>query len=339
MAVPTVLCRMRVLPAWKVADTVWCRLAWLITLAVLLVGGRAVSAQPLGQQLLLWQQLQERASYHGSFVYERKGVFSTHEVWRQAAADGNYRERFLRLNGSRLEALRHNGQLACMVHARPGALLGGPAEPALPLNRLDLERLETGYHTEHIGRGRVAAREAAILLFTPRDIHRYPLEVHFDLDTGVVLKSLLLNEEGELLERFQFVSFTVGEQPDDALQVEGCQSVLAGARLKDAPALGWQAAWVPDGFVPVSERLQEQGGTSSRLFFDGLAHFSIFVTQTERGAMDLEHRQLGPTVVISRPMEQDTLHYMVTVLGEIPPATAQRIALSVSLDDHGSKDD
>ena len=317
----------------------WCRLAWLAVLAILLTGGRWASAQTLEQQLLLWQQLQERTSYHGSFVYERKGVFSTHEVWRQAGVDGHYRERFLRLNGSRLEALRMDGHLECMARQYADQALIGAPEPALLVNRFDLPRMADGYHTEQIGRGRVADRDAAILLFTPRDVHRYPLEVHFDLETGVVLKSLLLNEQAELLERFQFVSFRVAQQPDAVLQVENCQPVAAAVETAAEQAPDWQAGWVPDGFTPAAERPARQQGISSQLFFDGLAHFSIFVAAVDTGRMDLEHRQLGPTVVISRPVEQGEQRYMVTVLGEIPAATAQRIALSVALDGSGDRND
>lgn len=330
---------MPVPPAWKGADPVWCRLAWLVVLAALLTGGRWASAQPLGQQLLQWQQMQERTSYHGSFVYERKGVFSTHEVWRQAAVDGHYRERFLRMNGSRLEALRTDGHLECMARQRPGMPLAEIPEPVLLVNRFNLQRMAAGYHTEQVGRGRVADRDAAILLFTPRDVHRYPLEVHFDLETGVVLKSLLLNEQAELLERFQFVSFSVGEQPDEWLQVENCEPVALSARAGAELGPDWLAGWIPDGFTPAAERPAQQHGISSQLFFDGLAHFSIFVTAVDTGLIDLEHRQLGPTVVISRPLEQGEQRYMVTVLGEIPVATAQRIALSVALDDVGAADD
>lgn len=329
---------MPVLPAWKGANIVWCRLAWLATLAVLLVGGRWASAASLESLLLQWQQMQERTSYHGSFVYERKGVFSTHEVWRQAKADGESRERFMRLNGNRLEALRINGRLACMARSRQEQGLNAEQEPVLPVNRFDPLRMDAGYHVEQVGRGRVADRDVAILLFTPRDIHRYPLEVHFDLETGVVLKSLLLNEQAELLERFQFVSFQAGAQAEEQLRVEGCEAVAVEAGPELAGGPGWLAGWVPDGFVPGAEAPVRQGGISSQLFFDGLAHFSIFVAAIEAGMTDMEHHQLGPTVVISRPVEKDEQQYMITVLGEIPAATAHRIALSVTLDEVAGDD-
>ncbi|NLD15115.1 MAG: RNA polymerase subunit sigma [Gammaproteobacteria bacterium] len=314
----------------------WCRLAWLLVLAVLWAGGRMASAQPLlqpslEQQLLHWQQLQSATSYHGSFVYERTGVFSTHEVWRKALGNSRHRERFLRLNGSRLEAVRENGQLVCMARSGDDPVPAAWQESASQLQRLELKHLAGGYEGKYLGPGRVAGREAMAVLFAPRDAHRYPLEIHFDRDTGVVLKSMLLNEQGELLERFQFVTFTTGPLDDRQLQVNDCQplAVLESGAV-DGP--GWQAGWIPPGFAPSATGPLRSDGVSSQLFFDGLAHFSVFVSRQDGEVNAMEHRQLGPTVVISRPLEDRGQEYRVTVLGEIPVATAQRIALSISLD-------
>jgi sigma-E factor negative regulatory protein RseB len=41
--------------------------------------------------------------------------------------------------------------------------------------------------------------------------------------------------------------------------------------------------------------------------------------------------QLGPTVAVSRRLKTDDGDVMVTVVGEIPPGTAERVALSMHL--------
>lgn len=310
----------------------WCRLAWLVVLAALLTSGRWAAAQTLDEQLRYWQQAQDRTSYQGSFVYERNGVFSTHQVWRQVDRDGHEKERFLRLNGSRLDALRVDGRLRCMTRQFRPQSLGSISETVVPQRRFDMQHMSAGYQIEQVGRGRVADRDADVLLFAPRDVHRYPLEIHFDRETGVVLQSLLLNEQGELLERFQFVSFVLGEQADEQLNVADCEQSLVEDEISEQARPDWHAGWVPEGFVPVGQERVQSGSAFSQLFFDGLAHFSIFVAAVDDSLLDMEHRQVGPTVVMSRPVETDGQRYMVTVLGEIPVVTAQRIALSVSLD-------
>lgn len=306
----------------------WCRLGWLLVLAALLLSGRWATARTLDEQLQHWQQQEAAVSYQGSFIYERKGVFSTHRIWRKVDSQGQVRERFVRLNGNRLEAQRLNGRLECMARQLQSGQLAAIEEPTMPLRRFNLQHVAAGYVVEQLGIGRVADREAAVLMFGPRDAHRYPLEVYFDLETGVVLKSLLLNSQGEPLERFQFVSLEVVEPEESRLQVQDCEPAVALEAAGEAAVPAWQAQWLPEGFVAAGESIVKDS-LNSQLFFDGLTHFSIFVAKVKGEFSDLEHHQLGPTVVISRLLDLQGEDYLITVLGEIPVVTAQRIALSV----------
>ena len=65
---------------------------------------------------------------------------------------------------------------------------------------------------------RVAGRSAVALAVVPRDQHRYGFELHLDRETALPLKSLMLNEKGQLLERFQYAQFSTG--PIDAQQLK-----------------------------------------------------------------------------------------------------------------------
>ncbi|HCP02657.1 MAG TPA: hypothetical protein DIT61_03950, partial [Pseudomonas sp.] len=61
----------------------------------------------------------------------------------------------------------------------------------------------------------------------------------------------------------------------------------------------------------------------------GLARFTLFVEPLGDGALaeDLL-AQLGPTVAVSRRLQVEGVGYLATIVGEIPPATAERIAAS-----------
>ncbi|WP_371358721.1 sigma-E factor regulatory protein RseB domain-containing protein, partial [Salmonella sp. E393-2] len=48
-------------------------------------------------------------SVQGTFVYERNGSFSTHEIWHRVESDGAVRERLLQLDGARQEVVRVDG--------------------------------------------------------------------------------------------------------------------------------------------------------------------------------------------------------------------------------------
>lgn len=67
------------------------------------------------------------------------------------------------------------------------------------------------------------------------------------------------------------------------------------------------------------------------MYSDGLAAFSIFVeAMPEAGAANLISRS-GATVAVTLTLDggSNQGNHLVTVVGEIPTATAQKIALSI----------
>ena len=96
---------------------------------------------------------------------------------------------------------------------------------------------------------RVAGRSAVALAVVPRDQHRYGFELHLDRETALPLKSLMLNEKGQLLERFQYAQFSTG--PIDAQQLKpsaDCKPVSVSKREAN-PSSVWRSDWLPAGFV------------------------------------------------------------------------------------------
>jgi sigma-E factor negative regulatory protein RseB len=68
------------------------------------------------------------------------------------------------------------------------------------------------------------------------------------------------------------------------------------------------------------------------MYDDGLARFSVFIEPVEGAAVTDIRTQLGPTVAVSRRLNTPKGDAMVTVVGEIPMGTAERIALSMRSD-------
>lgn len=58
-------------------------------------------------------------SFQGTFVYERNGSFSTHEIWHRVESDGAVRERLLRTDGARQEVVRSMGAPSASAAALP----------------------------------------------------------------------------------------------------------------------------------------------------------------------------------------------------------------------------
>lgn len=299
-------------------------LSWLVMpLAV------AQDADALLQRL---QQAQQ-GNYQGSFVYERKGVFSTHQMWRFTDTQGQQRERFLQLNGLRLEVFRRNGEIGCVLQPQDGHF----AAQYWPAQNLDWSQLRNWYSLRLMGSSRVADRSAMVVLFSPLDAHRYPLELHLDEETAVPLKSLLLNGHGQLLERFQFVNFSVNTVAEQQLQDSSsqCRELKKQSGQPAEYDWSWQLGWLPDGFTPIHQQVQnwqaEDRQASTRTYTDGLAQFSVFVEALANQEVAAARIQMGPTVVVSRRLETADGVFMLTVLGEIPPVTAEQLVQSIEL--------
>ncbi|MEG0965996.1 MAG: MucB/RseB C-terminal domain-containing protein [Pseudomonas sp.] len=313
-----------------------------LPLIPLLLGGwlilpahAANSSPEAGDWLKKLAQAEQQQSYQGTFVYERNGSFSTHDIWHRVQ-DGKVSERLLQLDGSAQEVVRVDGHTQCVS----GALVPGVTNtPESTARALDPLKLMSWYDLGVAGRSRVADRTAVIVTLNPRDQHRYAFELHLDRETGLPLKSLMLDDKGRLLERFQFTRLDTKDAPtDDELQAgEQCKPVAQVAAQVAQPATEWRSEWLPPGFelVHSSMRKDPQGKStvSNFMFDDGLARFSVFVEPLNGSSAVDVRTQLGPTVAVSRRLTTPKGEVMVTVVGEIPIGTAERIALSMRSQD------
>lgn len=276
---------------------------------------------------------EQQQSFQGTFVYERNGNFSTHDIWHRVQ-DGQVRERLLPLDGSAQEVVRVDGRTQCVS----GTLVAGLGNSRdAPSRALDPQKIAQFYELAVIGKSRVAGRNAVIVSITPRDQYRYGFELHLDRETALPLKSLLVNDQGQLLERFQFTRLNTSVTPDDRdLQPTGDCTPIAVATAKAPevqPAQDWHLEWLPPGFQLTSSNARKDTQTKatvdSRMYEDGLARFSVFLEPIGESGVTETRTQLGPTVAVSRRLNTVDGEMMVTVVGEIPMGTAERIALSV----------
>jgi len=282
-------------------------------------------------------QAEQQQSFHGTFVYERNGSFSTHNIWHRVQ-NGQVRERLLQLDGSAQEVVRIDGRTQCVS----GTLSAGLGDsPNAAARALDPKKLKNWYDLAVIGKSRVAGRDAVIVSLTPRDQHRYGFELHLDKKTGLPLKSLLLNDKGQLLERFQFTSLDTDEIPSDKdlLADPDCKPInIASDKASAAKTVqNWRSDWLPPGFELTSSSSHKDAQTktqvSSLMYDDGLARFSVFLEPLNGATVTDTRTQLGPTVAVSRRLTTPQGEMMVTVVGEIPIGTAERIALSMRNND------
>jgi sigma-E factor negative regulatory protein RseB len=149
--------------------------------------------------------------------------------------------------------------------------------------------------------------------------------------------------KGTKLEIFQFATLKVGGpiSEQDLAPESGAGTLTSHMSLESAaPAerrkVSWHAEWVPDGFTMASWDFRRTPSSlksvDTLMYSDGLAAFSVFIEDMpESGASALVSRS-GATVAVSEVVTggpEDAVHHLVTVVGEIPTATAKRIAQSI----------
>ncbi|CAE6908167.1 MucB/RseB C-terminal domain-containing protein [Ectopseudomonas khazarica] len=275
-------------------------------------------------------EAERQQSFQGTFIYERNGSFSSHAVWHKVEDGGQVRERLLQLDGPAQEVLKVDGQTQCVSGALVDQVSEGQTWPA---RHLDADQLSNWYDIRVVGQSRIADRSTVVLVLAPKDQHRYGFELHLDRETGLPLKSLLLNERGQLLERFQFTQLDVMTPEAEALQPSSrCRPVRI--RPVDNLAEGsWRSDWLPPGFTLNMAQLRHEPSSDASVAYlmygDGLARFSVFLEPLNGRVVEDARSQLGPTVAVSRRMSTEAGDVMVTVVGEIPLGTAERIALSM----------
>lgn len=306
-----------------------------LPLVTLMLGGclaiPAHAATDASQWLNRLTQAEQQQSFQGTFVYERNGSFSTHDIWHRAE-NGKVSERLLQLDGSAQEVVRVNGRTACVS----GSLVPGVGDgPDASSSVLDPLKLMSWYDLTVAGDSRVAGRDAVVISLSPKDQYRYGFELHLDKETGLPLKSLLLDDHGRLLERLQYTRLQTDAPSSSLLQASpNCKPVLqvAGAKAANAP-ISWRSDWLPPGFeltnTDVRKSAQSKSTVTSLMYEDGLARFSVFLEPLEGAQANDTRTQLGPTVAVSRRLNTAKGEVMVTVVGEIPMGTAERIALSM----------
>lgn len=301
----------------------------------LLTWGMAVCAQAQASEAADWlsrmTQAEQKQSFNGTFVYERNGVFSTHQVWQRVDSAGAVHERLLQLDGPAHEAFSVDGQIRCLG----GGLADRLATGTQWLGRVsDPSEVAQYFDLRLIGDARVAGREAVVVAVIPRDQHRYGFELHLDKQTALPLKSLLLDEKGQQLERLQFTHLDASASLEPAtLQPGEACDTMSAEQAEPSTVGGWASEWLPPGFS--LEGYSEKGRPDSTaplvmLTYAGpLARFSVFLEPLEGARIDDARSQLGPTVVVSKRIPTETGDMMVTVIGEIPLGTAERVALSM----------
>ncbi|MFI2810602.1 MucB/RseB C-terminal domain-containing protein [Microbulbifer sp. JSM ZJ756] len=260
--------------------------------------------------------------YSGLVTFEHQGLLETLQVFH-AVRDGEQVERVRYLSGEPRELISHGTTSACNR-------VVSPFGRASQWTSIDGQRAGS-YHFVLRGGERIADRDTVVIEARPRDQHRLGVLLNLDRETGLPLKSMLVGAQGKVLERYQFVQLDLSPISDANLQPGSPNTRRIDNRHAcESAQTRWQLGWLPDGYQRVAVRTLADG--DMLVFSDGLSVFTVFV---QRLGPELEYKGRairGATVAYMDRVEVDGTNYTVTVVGEIPDATAQRLARSVAME-------
>ncbi len=280
--------------------------------------------------------------YTGVFVYQHGTQLEAMRIVHKGRG-GAPRERLVSLNGTPREVIRNQREVICLLPDMKSVVVeyrrsGGKRFPVL-LPEERLADLGEYYVIRLGGSGRVAGREAQIVLIHPRDDYRYGYQLWADRDSGLLLKADLLDRKGRILEQFMFTHLVIGEPiPDTAIEPQiSDQEALhwyreEGDRMEpQADEPGWTAVRLPGGFrlstfmkrrEPIRRKPIEH-----LVYSDGLAAVSVFIEKSEENKpFMLGTRRMGAVHAFGRRIGG----YQVTAVGEVPAATVVMIGSSMT---------
>ena len=304
---------------------------WVSALGVLML----VSGMARADAALDWLNRAEAAAkqqnYSGVYVYHHGEHVEVLRVQHRVDANGELEKIEVMDDTPRL-FLRINNDVYCHLPDGKHVRLERNASrrffpallPASPAGLLDYYAAKLG------GTERVAGRLCQVVTLEPRDGYRYAHNLWLDMQTGLPLKSRIINNNGGVVSMFVFSEVQIGKAP----AVELFRNDVSGKRIYsaslDKPAEVLWSVTPPPGFKQVQEAVRSLPGkqepVTHLVFSDGLSVLSMFVEPVEPHEKRLRGLSAeGAIGVYAREVDGHT----VTTLGEVPNMALIEIGNSV----------
>jgi len=289
----------------------------------------------------VWLQKMHKAAYSlnytGKFVYQQGKQLSLMKIIH-AVDDKEVFERLISLDGIGREIIRSKGVVTCILPDSKSVVVekARPLQHFPPKFPMKISHLKNQYRFMLDKKEMVAGRNAQKIVIVPGDAYRYGHKLWIDSETGLLLKTHLVDERGELLEQFMFTEIqfmqTIPEhllKPRVVGDTYTWHEVEGTANDDGDSESGWVAKQLPVGFnsdMNRSHQMPNKKLVRHLVFSDGLASVSIFIERTQKHTTNLMgSSRMGAVNAFGRRIDD----YYVTAVGEVPIATVKLINESV----------
>jgi len=291
--------------------------------------------------LLRMQTASQNINYHGTLVFLQNGQVQAMRVVHKADKTGRF-ERLINLNGVAREVVRRDDLVICYMPDSKEVMVSrqkfkGNVNVLTQLAGNDFTELQKNYEFTLESMERIAGRKAQRVSIQPKDNLRYGYRLWVDDEKSILLKSDLLNKQGESLEQAMFADIAVVDHiPASLLQPTSTgdgftwyerESDNSKPMILDSD---WKIEQLPRGFT-VSSRFRHQMLGSDVpsehwILSDGLANISIYFEKLTDGEEVFEG--ISPMGVVNAFGIINAEH-QITIIGEVPANTVEQLAHSV----------
>ena len=303
-----------------------------------------VSAPVVADSAMQWVQRMSDAmrdlNYRGDFVYMHDNRLEGMRISHFKDMNGE-KERLISLNGEAREVIRDNQNLTCIWPSSRKVIVDVSRKNSFSPIFIpeDIARLEKFYQMKLVGKDRVADMSTVVVHIDPRDQYRYGIKFWINESNGLMMKSSLIDENGQVVEQVMFTSlewFEAGNMPviDTMPPIDDNFTLVryhSGDSSKTFTADdSWQLDDVPGGFWRESVLRRKISGSDQfiqqMVYTDGLSSLSVFIEKkndlTQSGVSSM-----GAVNVFIRILDD----HSITAIGEVPAITVRKMAESVSL--------
>lgn len=313
--------------------------------------GTAVEPREVREWLMRIHNAAGQRNFQGTFVVSSPGSVSSARISHFYEGTDQF-ERIEPLDGQARQVFRHNGIVQTVwPFAKVTLIEQRDVLNSFPSLLLDGDDRIADFYDVQAQKGeRVAGHDANVLTLKPRDEFRYGYRLWAERQSGLLLRSEVLNALGEVLEvsAFSDVSIGVRSQPEMVLQP---MRKLAGYRVikpllqpTSLEAEGWQLRKTVAGFRQLScirrplEVLQAPDVRVSAtqaaqtiqavqvVFSDGITYVSVFIEPYNAD----RHPQPTITVVgATQTLMSRRGDFWLTVVGDVPAITLRAFSAAL----------
>lgn len=295
-----------------------------------------------GAAVRLWLEKMSAAerylNFEGNFIYINGPNVETMSIVHAFDQFGE-RERLSTITGKEKELVTDDQNQFFVVPDKKLVLVDERASLSEQmLSGLSSDNPNYEYFLEGIEQ--VADYDCQVISIVPRDAYRYGYRLCLEKETGLMLKSQVLDKSGQPQEQLVFTRLTLPESVSTVdLQVRMRQPEykVFTPKTVDGPAKelneGWLVGDLPTGMRVVSVQNREvpdRGAVQHLVLDDGIATVSVFISPAQ--ARDRKEITTAGTVVGSGALNVLSLlneDWRVTVMGAVPAPTLRSVAAAI----------